>query len=275
MQWIYILKCEDGYYYVGQTTRLYRRFFEHLRGDGGVNTSINKPENIIAIYPVHRLAKFFEYLTKIENNDYHLGYNLYFKRGGIIENFNNSDDEFEYNAEHVENDITEKMMIDNKPNWRKIRGGKYVRFNTEYDFPQNVIVNELPTCNRGVPCDVKQNKNDKKLYFRCPKKNMWDEMRDEFGIDDEPCNYFKTFCKDDKYKIEYECRKYKIFDLTRSSYWLNELIDGQYQYCLGGCGREYDADNTVRYNGRSINLCFDCLLNKNNELKSKYTVCLF
>ena len=39
MRWIYILKCRDGIddsiYYVGQTKRLYRRFWEHVGGRGG------------------------------------------------------------------------------------------------------------------------------------------------------------------------------------------------------------------------------------------------
>ena len=37
MYWIYILKCEDDVYYVGQTSRLYRRFWEHQDGRGGLN----------------------------------------------------------------------------------------------------------------------------------------------------------------------------------------------------------------------------------------------
>ena len=48
MRWIYILKCSEDYenniYYIGQTKRLYRRFWEHDGGKGGVNTSIYKPE---------------------------------------------------------------------------------------------------------------------------------------------------------------------------------------------------------------------------------------
>ena len=40
MHWIYILQCNDGVFYVGETTRLYRRFWEHECGNGGLNTSI-------------------------------------------------------------------------------------------------------------------------------------------------------------------------------------------------------------------------------------------
>jgi predicted GIY-YIG superfamily endonuclease len=50
MKWVYILKCKDGYYYVGETTRLYRRFWEHFSGLGAINTTVYKPEKVVAIY---------------------------------------------------------------------------------------------------------------------------------------------------------------------------------------------------------------------------------
>ena len=56
MDWIYILKCDNGYFYVSETTRLYRRFWEHFDGKGGVNTSTYNPENIIAIYKLNTLS---------------------------------------------------------------------------------------------------------------------------------------------------------------------------------------------------------------------------
>ena len=65
MNWVYILKCEDDYYYVGETTRLYRRFWEHSSGRGGVNTSSFSPECIGAIYKVNTLGKFFEYNSNV------------------------------------------------------------------------------------------------------------------------------------------------------------------------------------------------------------------
>ena len=45
MRWVYILQCEDRYFYVGETSRLYRRFWEHQDGLGGLNTSIYNPIN--------------------------------------------------------------------------------------------------------------------------------------------------------------------------------------------------------------------------------------
>lgn len=273
MKWVYILQCENGYFYVGETSRLYRRFWEHENGLGGLNTSVYPPINIVAIYPVNRLGKFFDYTRKVSINDYHLNYNIYFKRGGIIENFNidaDADNECGYNSLWIENTITEKIMIDNEPNWKKIRGGKYVRFNVEYNFPNNQLTKELHNCNCGLPCDVKRNDENNYLYFRCAKKNMWDKMREEFGITDEPCKFFMKYTKDSTYKIEYEKRKQTIKYLAVNSGWLTELSGGKYEHCVGGCGKEYDENNTIRYLSKAINLCFDCFIDKNEELAKKY-----
>ena len=68
MKWVYILQCKNGYFYVGQTKRLYRRFWEHESGEGGLNTSMFSPEKIIAIYPVNRLGKFFEYIQMFDGD---------------------------------------------------------------------------------------------------------------------------------------------------------------------------------------------------------------
>ena len=150
-------------------------------------------------------------------------------------------------------------------------GGKYVRFNVEYKFPENEIneiVNLLPNCNCGLPCDVKKNDDYNFLYFRCAKKNIWNEMRTEFGIIDEPCNFFMKYIKDVNYKIEYEKRKENIKLLTNKSGWLKNV--GFNEFCAGGCGKEYDENNTIRYAKKSINICFDCFIDKNDELSKKY-----
>ena len=92
MHWIYILKCYDcddcdgigeSIYYVGQTKRLYSRFWEHASGCGGTNTSVFTPQELVAIYKVSEISKFINYNEKIINinNDknlewtYHTGFN--------------------------------------------------------------------------------------------------------------------------------------------------------------------------------------------------------
>lgn len=274
VHWIYIFKCEDDVYYVGETTRLYRRFWEHRDGRGGVNTHSYSPQTLVAIYPVHKLYKFLLHIDNIQNNNFNTGYDLYFDRGGIIENFNdNEDDEFDHLQ--IENFITEKMMIDCKDKWKNIRGGKYTRFDAKYPFPKNKYTNELPNCNCGFPCDVKKNENENYLYFRCAKKNMWDEITDKINIDVdiEPCKFFMKFTKDNTYLTKYENRKIQIKDLIKKSGWLKNCLGGQYEYCIGGCGKSYDETNCIRYSRRVINLCFDCFLDKTiwTKLQEKYS----
>ena len=112
MKWVYILQCEDDYYYIGETSRLYRRFWEHQDGIGGLNTSMYPPKNIIAIYSVNRIGKFFDYNKKVYNNDYNTNYNIYFDRGGIIENFN-IDDEYSYDYDNLwvlEQSVFDKLL---------------------------------------------------------------------------------------------------------------------------------------------------------------------
>ena len=92
MRWVYILKCSDDYYYVGETKRLYRRFWEHQEGIGGINTSTYIPECIVAIYKVSTLGKFFEYNNIVMNKFS----NIYFTRGDtLLEEFNNTDEYYD------------------------------------------------------------------------------------------------------------------------------------------------------------------------------------
>jgi hypothetical protein len=101
---------------------------------------------------------------------------------------------------------------------------------------------------------------------------MWDDFKDAFDIEDEPCNYFMKYIKDANYKIEYEKKKVDIKLLITKSYWLKQLVGGMYEYCVGGCGKTYDENNTIRFRGRAINLCFECFVDKNEELLQKYHI---
>ena len=269
MRWVYILKCSDDYYYIGETKRLYRRFWEHQAGIGGINTSTYIPEGIVAIYRVSILGKFFEYNNIVMNKIC----NIYFNRSNtLLEEFNYQYEDDEYDNLFVENNITECLMLHNKANWKKIRGGKYTRLDIEYTLPINEYIKNLPLCNCGLPCDIKNNDEHNYLYFRCAKKNMWSDMKEEFDIQGEPCKYFMKYTKDIEYKIYYEQKKKMISDLVNKSYWLKQLVGGMYEHCVGGCGKQYDENNTIRYSRKAINLCFDCFINKNDELSKKYNI---
>ena len=273
MKWVYILKCNDNYYYVGETKRLYRRFWEHNEGSGGLNTSTYEPESIVAIYKVSSLSNFFDYDEIVSNHIY----NIYFDRANkVVEDFDEYDEDYEeYDNKTIENNIAESLMIHknkNKEDWKKIRGGKYTRFDIEYKLP-NENVKKLPFCHCGLPCDIKKyegvHEMDHYLYFRCAKKNMWSDMKEMFDISDDPCNYFMKY-NDVMYKKKYQEFKKKIQDVVNKSQWLSSLVGGHYEFCIGGCGKQYDENNTIRYSKKAINLCFDCFINKNDELSNKY-----
>jgi predicted GIY-YIG superfamily endonuclease len=243
MRWIYILNCyndneilkhpidRNNIYYIGQTKRLYSRFWEHSGGRGGVNTLTFKPQELIAIYKVSEISKFINYNEKVVNinNDknlewtYYTGYNnpyyiLNYWDGIQVEH----DDHF-----LCENNIAECLMIHDKNNWENVRGGKYVRFDCVYKFPNNDFIRELPLCNCGLPCDIKKHKNKNSLYFRCAKNNMWDELKENFEYLDcgeDPCKFYKEYFTDIKLRID---RKKEIENRKK----LNVFSEGK---CLIG-----------------------------------------
>lgn len=194
-------------------------------------------------------------------------------------NFNDEKDWFcQYEGDNLdaENNIIECMMMHKKDIWRKFRGGKYTRFDINYKFPNNEFIKDLPLCNCGLPCDIKLNEDENYLYFRCSKKNMWENMKEEFDIDYEPCNFFMKYTKDkelkekeDKIKKE-RGKKFKY--LYKNSYWLKNVETDNKGYpkkCVGGCNRT-SISIKLLYNDNILNLCFDCFIDKNEELSNKY-----
>jgi len=262
MKWVYILKCEDDHFYVGETSRLYRRFWEHQSGNGGVNTSILKPQQIVAIYKVDTICKFIDYndyVNKIVDGIWHDSYNGFKLRDFDVNN------EYSDNLE-AENTIAECFMIHHKE-WQKIKGGKYTRFDIDYTFPENEYLKQLPLCNCGLPCDIKKNDNNF-LFFRCAKKNMWGKMKEEFGIED-PCTFFMEYTKDKQLRMnemkQFEDRKIILKELFKKSSWLEKVDIG---YSCIGCGSTTKA--TINYSNQPRTICYDCFINKNEEIAKKY-----
>jgi predicted GIY-YIG superfamily endonuclease len=273
MHWVYILKCENNHYYVGETTRLYTRFWEHLEGNGGLNTSIYKPTDIVAIYKVSTICKFIDYnkyVSKIIDRNWEPEY-VNFK----LRNFNNENEDYCNDNLCAENNIAECMMLNNIDNWQNIKGGKYTRFDVEYKFPNNNHIKHLPLCKCGLPCDIRKNEDKNYLYFRCAKKNMWDKFRDEFSTEN-PCKFFMEYTKDKPLKIQenndFEERRKKFNELFKKSFWLKNVEINDMNYpnkCIGGCNRTSEKIK-LTYLNEKRNLCFDCFIQKNEELKNKY-----
>jgi putative endonuclease len=47
MAWVYILKCADGSYYVGSTTDLAARIWQHIQGIGAQYTAKRRPVELV------------------------------------------------------------------------------------------------------------------------------------------------------------------------------------------------------------------------------------
>ena len=136
------------------------------------------------------MGVFFKYNEKIINNKklqntFGSGFN---NLRYLLNNWNKIGG---WNHREIENNIAECMMLSDYHDWKDIRGGKYIRFNCNYKFPVNEYVKELPLCNCRLPCDVIKKGNC--IFFRCPKKNFWPDIREEFEIKDEPCKFFKEY----------------------------------------------------------------------------------
>lgn len=272
MHWIYILECENDYYYVGQTKRLYRKFWEHNNNIGCLNTKIYNNENIVAIYKLDTICKFIdynEYVNKIIDDDC---YQIY--ESIKLKKFNDEIQDVSFDKFYAQNNIVECLMIHNKNQWDKIRGGKYTRFDLNYEYPNNKYTKDLPLCKCGLPCDIKKNEDKNYLYFRCPKKNMWDGFKTLFDIyDDEPCNFFMEYTKDKKLKIienelSYQ-KKNNLKELFKKSPWLENVEIYNDNICIGGCNR-ISKNIKLSYGNIKRNLCFDCFILKNKELSIKY-----
>jgi GIY-YIG catalytic domain len=202
MHWIYILECEDNHLYVGETTRLYRRFWEHWGGEGGVNTRVYKPIRIAAIYKVQTIGKFENYDYDTDwavNNDPKNERGKYNKWKMV--KFED-DKEGEYDNLGAENNITECLML-SFGETKHIRGGKYTRIDNQYKLPSNELFKRLPFCECGYPCDVKKCKDKDALYFRCARKNMWEDFRTSFDCSGEPCKFYQEYNHDEKLRRIY------------------------------------------------------------------------
>ena len=138
--------------------------------------------------------------------------------------FYDTENENEYDNLDAEKNIAECLMINNTDTWERIRGGKYTRFDINYKFPINVYVKSLSLCKCGLPCDIRKNEDKNYLFFRCAKKNMWDKFKEQFDIEDEPCNFFMEYTMDTQFKIEetnrFENRNKKLKELCNKSNWL-------------------------------------------------------
>lgn len=287
VHWVYILKCEDDFIYVGETTRLFTRFNEHLKSRGGSNTIKHKPTNLIGLYKVNDNFSFMRYRDSIKSSEY----NKF-----IIDNWDNDGDNL-----LIENHITERLFYERKNNheygssneWYRVRGGKYTKETLDYSMsfakelcerPNRVVgtlqmttpidsipvdtIVDRPLCKCNYPSEVKLSKDKSKIYFVCALKNVYFDFP-QLQIDD-PCDFWQLYTEDKEVKNQYEIVKARsteswILNIKLSAYKINP------EPCISCNKKEY----LPIFNNGVRRLCQSCIINQYESLKEKYNnVCL-
>ena len=107
---------------------------------------------------------------------------------------------------------------------------------------------------------------------------MWDEFKEQFDIEDEPCNFFMEYVTDIEFRVEenkrFEDRKKILKVLFKKSFWLKNLPEcdnTEPDVCIGGCNKS-DGYNKISYSYKKLNLCYDCFIDKNEDLTKKYNI---
>jgi len=67
MAWTYILKCNDGSYYVGSTTHLPARLHQHQRGLGSEYTRVRLPVELVWSCEFERIGEAFGFEKQVQN----------------------------------------------------------------------------------------------------------------------------------------------------------------------------------------------------------------
>jgi predicted GIY-YIG superfamily endonuclease len=213
VHWIYIIKCNDEFIYVGETINLYKRLTQHIRGRGGKNTHIHIPRKLIGLYKLNNNQSFYQYNSAIKN--------------GGMNNIQTVIDEWGTWGDNlfIENRFTERLFYERRINheygtgneWYRVRGGKYTRHSLDDNMyrakllcerpnriagglimttpidtiPEEEIV-DRPLCYCGMPCEVNLSKDKTKIYFICAVKNVWNDFFKDIEVS-EPCNFWKLY----------------------------------------------------------------------------------
>jgi predicted GIY-YIG superfamily endonuclease len=268
VHWIYILECEDEYIYIGETTRLYRRFSEHQNGGGSVNTRCHSPQKLIGLYKVAENSSFLKYRDSILNNIF----NKNIIRDWGEEEFDNLQVENHFTEIflHLRSSSSTKNFLYEDGYWQKIRGGKYTK-----DTWKNPVLNiksdailDRPNCHCLVPAEVKISKDKTKIYFVCALKNIWSDFYNTTLEVGEPCEFFQLYTEDAIVRTKYHVAEKKITEnwcknipITKKSFYPDPCI-----FC-----------NTINYIPyyswyELRRICQECILNRFEELKKKYDI---
>jgi hypothetical protein len=253
MHWVYAVKNDDGDIYVGETTRLYKRFNEHQTGRGGVNTRNIKPTQLVGLY--------------------HVPNNIIFMRNydDMLEGRLNTKSALYWNGENdngyldVENRIVERFMLEKGILNNDIRGGKYTTKSRCESFCNGKGITEhikdRPLCKHGYPCEINMKKDKEKMFFTCPlsRPNHWNDFY--ATLDVEPvCDFWQEF---EPYK-----KSKTSFETMRNAFWVRNIPLWERGLGCLKCKNEY-IDPLWSY-GVKHRVCTECFQLHYEELKREY-----
>ncbi len=280
VHWVYVLECEDDYLYVGETTRLFKRFNEHLRNRGGSNTIKHKPYKLIGLYNVNDNWSFIRYRNAIKLGEY----NKF-----IIDYWGIDGDNL-----LIENHITERFLYERRENndygggleWYKVRGGKYTRNTLDelvaqyrwaseqegrFCHARNPIesiatdsIVDRPLCKCHNPSEVKLSKDKSKIYFVCALKNVWGGFFSDLQVD-TPCDFWQLYTGDKEIKSQYE-----VVKARSTENWVTNIPLTMYKIHPEPCISCNKTDYLAIFNGGVRRLCQSCIINKYVSLQEKY-----
>jgi putative endonuclease len=67
MAWVYILSCSDDTYYVGSTTDLHARLFQHEQGQGAAYTRRRRPVSLVWASEFASVVDAFAFEKQVQN----------------------------------------------------------------------------------------------------------------------------------------------------------------------------------------------------------------
>lgn len=264
VHWVYVLECEDDYIYVGETTRLFTRFREHLEHRGGANTYRHTPLRLIGLYKVNENNSFMEYRKAVLSGDY----NRF-----LLENWDTDGDNL-----LIENHITERFFFERRDKAGgleyKVRGGKYTRDDDDTVFldysptirrmPKEKIV-DRPLCKCGNPSEVKLSKDKSKIFFVCALNNVWPEFCSNLEVG-TACNFWQSYSEDIPVKTKYESVK-----VLSREVWIANIPLSQYKIHPEPCISCQKTNYVAIFNDGTRRLCQTCLATKYDSLKEQYS----
>lgn len=275
MHWVYVLQCEDGHVYVGQTQRLFSRFMDHV-SKKVLNTGVYRPYALIGLYRVGSNVSFMEYHQAIQNskNEYH---------PSMLSDW--EEDNKPYYM--VENLITERYMYEKKEDWWKVRGGKYTKVmdNIEeiclpwskqryYKKLSKKVILDRPLCHCGYPCEVIKTKKNN-IMFKCPlnvQKDTWLNESISLHIPD-PCNYFEMYTGDAIKKQKYLAKE-ALYNEYLQEDWVDHIptMPKRHCYeqpyaCLKCKQKKYFA---VYAYSHYRQICKNCFIKHHDSIKSAF-----